>query len=116
MLGTPFFFASCWCGECNPLRVSCAPNRSRCRAVSILVHLVANPQIWTPRHASGDMDHLAESQMWRDMDLAYRMDPLAGPEAWILYRILRHGFRRGSTPQAAETWNGHMDLAEDPGA
>ena len=67
--------------KCNPLRVSCVSNRSRCSAASILVHLVANPPLRALRHASRDVDLRADSQilMW---------------ETWILHM--------GSTVKAAE--------------
>ena len=67
--GTDFMFANatiCGFPACR-IAFTVAP----CRFWMILVHLVASPRLWTLRHASGDMDLLAESQVWT-------------PETWIL--------------------------------
>ena len=58
--------------RCGAVPVSCLRYRSRCSAVPVLVHPVVNPRIWTLRHASGNMDLLAGSQMWT-------------PETWVLH-------------------------------
>ena len=87
MVGTPFFAS-----RCGAVPISYLRNRSRCSAVSILVHPVVNPQIWTLRHASGDMDLVPGSQM----------------------RMLRQGSGDMDLAQVPDLESGDMDLAEDP--
>ena len=50
------------------------------------------------------MDLVEDSQLRMVRHEPGPMDPVEGPEAWILYRILRHGFCRESR---------HMDLAQE---
>ena len=95
--------ARCQCHvcKCNLLRVSCTWNRSRCSAVSILVHLAASPQMdaetCVRRHGSSSSVADVDS---RDMDLRihrcirtlrHRCGDM-DPETWNR----RHGSCRGS--------------------